>query len=72
MTAVLQVNCALGDVPRERSVEGIRLAVEKDGTEFSEEVTGRVMFLSMRPVVSTPVNTPKPEPVPASTEAPNN
>jgi hypothetical protein len=72
MTAALQVNCALGDVPRERSVEGIRLAVEENGTEFSEEVTGRVMFLSMRPEVSTPVNTQKPEPVPPSAVTPNN
>jgi hypothetical protein len=45
-TAVLQLNSALGDVPRERSVEGIRLTVEKSGTDFSEEVRGRVMFLS--------------------------
>jgi hypothetical protein len=72
MTAMLQVNCALGDVPRERSVEGIRLAVEENGTEFSEEVTGRVMFLSMRPEISAPVNMPKQEPVPASAETPNN
>ncbi len=35
-TAMLQVNCALGDVPPERSVEGIRLSLEKDGTDFSE------------------------------------
>jgi hypothetical protein len=33
-TALLQVNCALGDVPRERSVEGIRLIFEKGGIEF--------------------------------------
>ena len=72
MTAVLQVNCALGDVPRERSVEGIRLAVEENSTEFSEEVTGRVMFLSMRPEVSAPPKTPQQEPVPASAETPNN
>lgn len=26
-TAVLQVNCALGNVPRERSVEGIRVKI---------------------------------------------
>lgn len=57
-TAVLQVNCALGDVPRERSVEGIRLTLERNGTEFSEEVSGRVIFLSMRPEVSTPARTP--------------
>jgi hypothetical protein len=45
-TALLEVNCALGDVPRERSTEGIRLTVERNGTEFSEEASGRVMFLS--------------------------
>jgi hypothetical protein len=50
--AVLQVNCALGDVPRERSVEGIRLAIGKTNAEFSEEASGRVMFLSIRPEVS--------------------
>jgi hypothetical protein len=60
-TAVLQVNCALGDVPRERSAEGIRLTLERDGTEFSEEVSGRVVFLSMRPEISAPVNTPQQE-----------
>lgn len=45
-TALLQLNSALGDVPRERSVEGIRLTVEKSGADFSEEISGRVMFLS--------------------------
>jgi hypothetical protein len=54
-TAVLQVNCALGDVPRERSVEGIRLIFEKGGNEFSEEVGGRVLFLSMQLKVGPPV-----------------
>ena len=57
-TSVLQVNCALGNVPRERPVEGIRLTPERDGTEFSEEVSGRVMFLSMRPEVSAPAKIP--------------
>lgn len=33
-TAVLQVNCALGDVPRERSVEGIRLTFERMAVSF--------------------------------------
>ncbi len=70
-TAVLQVNCALGDVPRERSVEGIRLAFEKNGSEFSEEVGGRVMFLAMRPEVSTPVKTPQQEPAPDTAEPPS-
>src|SRR5208337_1923983 len=52
--ALLQLNCALGNVPPERSVEGIRLTLERNGTEFSEEVSGRVMFLFMRPEVSAP------------------
>jgi hypothetical protein len=71
-TAVLQVNCALGDVPRERSVEGIRLTVESNGGEFSEEVSGHVMFLSMRPEVSAPVKKSQQEPAPDSTETPRN
>ncbi len=70
-TAVLQVNCALGDVPRERSVEGIRVTLERNGTEFSEEVGGRVMFLAMRPEVSAPVKTPQQEPAPDSAEPPS-
>jgi hypothetical protein len=47
-TAVLQANCALGNVPRERSVEGIRLKLERNDTEYSEELGGRVMFLSIQ------------------------
>jgi hypothetical protein len=70
-TAVLQVNCALGDVPRERSVEGIRLTVESNGGEFSEEVSGHVMFLSMRPEVSAPVKKPQQEPAPDSAAPPS-
>jgi len=61
-TAVLQVNCALGEVPRERSVEGIRLTLEKNGSEFSEEAGGRVMFLSMRREVNAPAKPPRQEP----------
>ncbi len=71
-TAVLQMNCALGDVPRERSVEGIRLTLDSKGSEFSEEVSGRVMFLSMRPEVSAPAKTPQQEPAPNSAEPPPN
>jgi hypothetical protein len=66
--AVLQVNCALGDVPSERSVEGIRLDLGKNGPEFSEGVSGRVMFLLMRPEVSAPAKTPQRGAAPASTE----
>ncbi len=61
--AVLQANCALGDVPRERSVEGIRLTVESAGTEFFEETGGRVMFLAMRPEGNSPAKTPRQEPI---------
>jgi hypothetical protein len=58
-TAVLQVNCVLGDVPHERSVEGIRLSIEGDANDFSEEGSGRVMFLSIRPEVSAAVKAPR-------------
>lgn len=50
--ATLQLNCALGDIPRERSVEGIRLTLEKADTDFSEELHGRIMFLATQPVHS--------------------
>jgi hypothetical protein len=66
--AVLQVNCALGKMPSERSVEGIRLTLEKNGTDFSEEVSGRVMFLLMRPEANSPAKTPQQEPAPDSAE----
>lgn len=56
-SAVLQVNCALGDVPRERSVEGIRLSFEANARDFSEESGGRIMFLSMRLAASAPAKT---------------
>jgi hypothetical protein len=64
--AELQVNCALGAVLRERSVEGIRLTFEGSGNEFSEEVSGRVMFFSVRPEVKTQSKSPEPEPEPAT------
>jgi hypothetical protein len=47
-TAVLQLNCALGNFPPERSVDGVRLTLGADNTEFSEEESGRVMFLAVR------------------------
>jgi len=46
--AVLQVNCALGKVPDERSTDGIRLTFEGAGGEFDQEVSGRTMFVSVR------------------------
>jgi hypothetical protein len=69
-TAVLQVNCALGNVPNERSVEGIRLIFDRNGGEFSE-VGGRVMFLSVRPEAITPAN-PSQQPHPAGVEGQQN
>jgi hypothetical protein len=71
-TAILQVNCALGDVPRERSVEGIRLTFERNGGEFSEEVSGRVIFLSMQLKVSPPAKAAQQEAPPRLAEPPQN
>jgi hypothetical protein len=65
-TAILQVNCTLGNVPRERSVEGIRLSFEDDGIDFCEELGGRVMFLSMRSEADMVQKPPQQQPVPAS------
>jgi hypothetical protein len=48
-TAVLQVNCALGKVPDEHQVEGVRLAFEGGGAAFDEEVSGSTLFLLTRP-----------------------
>jgi hypothetical protein len=69
---VQQVNCALGDVPRERSVEGIRLSFKSNGGEFSEEVSGRVMFLALRPEVIPPAKAPQKESAPATADTPDN
>jgi hypothetical protein len=71
-TAMLQVNCALGDVPRERSVEGIRLTLERSNSEYSEEVSGRVMFLSMQPVINASPKTPQQDTAPETSEQPQN
>lgn len=57
-TASLEVNCALGDVPRDRSVEGIRLQIDRT-TDYSEEAGGRVMFLATRAPVSVTAKAPK-------------
>lgn len=70
--AVLQVNCALGDVAHERSVEGIRLTLERSHSEYSEEIRGRVMFLAMKPGMSTPVKARQEEMAPESSEPPQN
>jgi hypothetical protein len=71
-TAVLQVNCALGDVPRDRTVEGIRLTVDGNGSEFSEEAGGRVMFLSVPSEVGTQSKLPESDPATGVAEPPPN
>jgi hypothetical protein len=57
-TATLQVNCALGKVPDEHQVEGIRLAFEGHDAEFDEEVSGRDLFLLMRPGAAAAAKAP--------------
>jgi hypothetical protein len=71
--ATLQVNCALGKVPPERQVEGIRLAFEGRGVEFDEEISGRTLFLLTRPGASAAAKAPAPEvdANPAPAEAPH-
>ena len=71
-TSVLQVNCPLGNVPRERTVEGIRLTSEMGGPEYSEEVSGRAIFLSIRSEISAPAKTPPQETTPDSVKQPDN
>jgi len=46
--ATLQVNCALGKVPAEHQTEGIKLAFERGGVEYDEEISGRALFLLNR------------------------
>jgi hypothetical protein len=55
----LQANCALGKVRSERQIEGIQPSLESNGTEFSEDVSGRVMFLAIRPEVRASAKTPR-------------
>jgi len=71
MTALLQVNCALGDAPRERSADGIRLKLEKSPTEFSEELGGSVMFLAMPPQPTASGKGKQQQPSAGTTETPN-
>jgi hypothetical protein len=66
------LNRALGDVPRERSVEEIRITLEGNNFEYSDEASGRVIFLALRPEVRTPVKTPQQEPATDSAEKPPN
>ena len=59
--AVMQVNCALGKVPPEHQVEGVRLTFERGGVEFDEEISGRALFLLTRPRASAAAKAPAPE-----------
>jgi hypothetical protein len=70
--ALLEVNSVLGEAPRERAVEGIRLGFEGNKGEFSEETGGRMMFLSIRPEVTVPVKPPHQTLPPGSLEPPRN
>ena len=59
--ATLQVNCALGKVPDEHPTEGIRLAFERGGVEFDQELGGRALFLLTRPGASAAAKAPVPK-----------
>jgi hypothetical protein len=59
--ATLQVICALGKAPDEHPAEGIRLAFERSGTEFAEEISGRALFLLTIPGASAASKPPAPE-----------
>ena len=59
--ATLQVNCALGNVPAEHQTEGIRLAFERSGVEYDEEISGRALFLLTRTAITVAAKPPAPE-----------
>ena len=71
MSAVLQVNCAFAEAPRDRSADGIRLKLERNPAEFSEELGGSVMFLAMPPQPTAPDKGKQQESGPDGTQAPN-
>ena len=71
MSAVLEVNCALADAPRDRSTDGIRLKVERSPIEFSEELGGSVMFLVRPSERAAPGKSNQQEPRSAATSTPN-
>jgi hypothetical protein len=71
-TAVLQVNCALGNVPREHSVDGIQLSVDRNSGEFSEGVSGHVLFLSTQARVNMAGKPTENDQLPSSAEITKN
>ncbi len=51
--AVLQVNCAKGNVPQDQPRDGVKLAIAGGGPEFDEQVSGRTVFLLQRPGINS-------------------
>jgi len=66
--ALLEVNSALGQVPSERSIEGIRLTLTGTTSKFSEVEGSRVIFLSVPFEASVHAQTFQQEPGRAETE----
>jgi len=62
--AQLQVNCALGNVPRERSADGIQLTFDGSGSDYLQEASGRAIFLAMRHAPGLAAKGPQREPRP--------
>jgi hypothetical protein len=47
--AILQVNCALGNVPANQKQDGVRLAINGGRLKFDQKVSGRTMFMLRKP-----------------------
>ena len=62
----------LGDVPRERSVDGIRMFLDGSAVEYSEEETGQAMFFSMRSEDSAAADATQQSPTTESERSPRN
>lgn len=54
----VQLNSALGVVPQERAIEGVRMKLDS-GLEYVEEAGSRVMFLASTPEAKAPANSPQ-------------
>ena len=67
--ALLQVNCALRRCAARTLGGRYSPSVGEKYSEYSEEISGRVLLLAMRPEIAAPVRTPPQEPVPRSSEA---
>jgi hypothetical protein len=62
----------LGTVPNERSVEGIRLALDGGGGNFGDEAGGRTMFLAVRRAASAVEKAQGEEKAPEPSDQPHN